>query len=180
MPMCCENELDILVLFFHFTDFWYVCCINWVLTKRTFTKSFARLYMLHLNLDLIGFSNREQPSNYNEGISYILLKINFCLQKFLKLLNIVGCSSFIYTMCVFRKKKTAFHFIFRCNTLITLIERENQELEEKERAEKKKKSGNANPNTPGGNATGKGANAGKRKATDNTPDTAQKHKKKKK
>lgn len=27
----------------------------------------------------------------------------------------------------------------RCNTLITLIERENQELEEKERLEKKKK-----------------------------------------
>ena len=27
----------------------------------------------------------------------------------------------------------------RCNTLITLIERENQELEEKERAEKKKR-----------------------------------------
>lgn len=52
-------------------------------------------------------------------------------------------------------------------------------MEEKERAEKKKKSGNANQNTPGGNATGKGASAGKRKA-DNTPDTAQKHKKKKK
>lgn len=68
---------------------------------------------------------------------------------------------------------------FRCNTLITLIERENQELEEKERAEKKKKSGNVNQNTPGGNSTGKGASSGKRKA-DNTPDTAQKNKKKKK
>ncbi|XP_075972859.1 nucleosome-remodeling ATPase imitation SWI isoform X1 [Anticarsia gemmatalis] len=79
----------------------------------------------------------------------------------------------------FLKSRTAVELQRRCNTLITLIERENQELEEKERAEKKKKSGNANQNTPGGNATGKGANTSKRKA-DNTPDTAQKHKKKKK
>lgn len=79
-------------------------------------------------------------------------------------------------------KKLVFNNLFstcRCNTLITLIERENQELEEKERAEKKKKSGTANQNTPGGNSAGKGANAGKRKA-DSTPDTAQGKQKKKK
>ncbi|OWR46917.1 Chromatin-remodeling complex ATPase chain Iswi [Danaus plexippus plexippus] len=79
----------------------------------------------------------------------------------------------------FLKSRTAVELQRRCNTLITLIERENQELEEKERAEKKKKSGNSNQNTPGGNATGKGANSGKRKA-ENTPDTTQKNKKKKK
>ncbi|VVC98655.1 unnamed protein product [Leptidea sinapis] len=73
-----------------------------------------------------------------------------------------------------------FDWFLKCNTLITLIERENQELEEKERAEKKKKSGNPNQNTPGGNSTGKGANAGKRKAADNATDSAQKNKKKKK
>ncbi|CAG9090664.1 hypothetical protein JYU34_009443 [Plutella xylostella] len=78
----------------------------------------------------------------------------------------------------FLKSRTAVELQRRCNTLITLIERENQELEEKERAEKKKKSGAPNQNTPGGNAS-KGASAGKRKA-DNTPDTAQKQKKKKK
>lgn len=78
-----------------------------------------------------------------------------------------------------RKKITFLNFYFRCNTLITLIERENQELEEKERAEKKKKSGNVAQNIPGANVAGKGANAGKRKA-ENTPDTAQKQKKKKK
>ena len=31
----------------------------------------------------------------------------------------------------------------RCNTLITLIERENMELEEREKAEKRRKSGKA-------------------------------------
>lgn len=79
----------------------------------------------------------------------------------------------------FLKSRTAVELQRRCNTLITLIERENQELEEKERAEKKKKSGNTNQNTPGVNASGKGASGGKRKA-ENTPDTTQKHKKKKK
>ncbi|KAL0267637.1 UNVERIFIED_CONTAM: hypothetical protein PYX00_009848 [Menopon gallinae] len=39
----------------------------------------------------------------------------------------------------FIKSRTAVELQRRCNTLITLIERENQELEEKERAEKKKR-----------------------------------------
>lgn len=39
----------------------------------------------------------------------------------------------------FIKSRTAMELQRRCNTLITLIERENQELEEKERAEKKKR-----------------------------------------
>lgn len=38
----------------------------------------------------------------------------------------------------FIKSRTALELQRRCNTLITLIERENQELEEKERAERKK------------------------------------------
>lgn len=40
----------------------------------------------------------------------------------------------------FLKSRTALELQRRCNTLITLIERENQELEEKERQERKKKS----------------------------------------
>ncbi|KRT79177.1 helicase [Oryctes borbonicus] len=39
----------------------------------------------------------------------------------------------------FLKSRTAMELQRRCNTLITLIERENQELEERERAERKKK-----------------------------------------
>uniref|UniRef100_T1JJZ1 Chromatin-remodeling complex ATPase chain Iswi n=1 Tax=Strigamia maritima TaxID=126957 RepID=T1JJZ1_STRMM len=39
----------------------------------------------------------------------------------------------------FIKSRTAMELQRRCNTLITLIERENQELEEKERAEKKRR-----------------------------------------
>ena len=42
----------------------------------------------------------------------------------------------------FIKSRTAMELQRRCNTLITLIERENHEIEEKEKAEKKsKKSG---------------------------------------
>ncbi|RZF43147.1 hypothetical protein LSTR_LSTR012567 [Laodelphax striatellus] len=58
----------------------------------------------------------------------------------------------------FIKSRTAVELQRRCNTLITLIERENQDLEEKERAEKKKrgprgaaakrKSENVGSNTP--------------------------------
>ena len=39
----------------------------------------------------------------------------------------------------FLKSRTAMELQRRCNTLITLIERENMELEEKEKAEKKEK-----------------------------------------
>ncbi|GAB6033284.1 SWI/SNF- matrix-associated actin-dependent regulator of chromatin sub A member 5 [Chamberlinius hualienensis] len=46
----------------------------------------------------------------------------------------------------FIKSRTATELQRRCNTLITLIERENQELEEKEKAEKKKRG--PKPGTP--------------------------------
>lgn len=49
----------------------------------------------------------------------------------------------------FIKSRTALELQRRCNTLITLIERENLELEEKERAEKKKKT----PKTPGNSSS---------------------------
>lgn len=45
----------------------------------------------------------------------------------------------------FLKSRTALELQRRCNTLITLIERENQEMEEKDRADKKKKSSKTNP-----------------------------------
>ncbi|XP_017778534.1 PREDICTED: chromatin-remodeling complex ATPase chain Iswi isoform X2 [Nicrophorus vespilloides] len=55
----------------------------------------------------------------------------------------------------FLKSRTAMELQRRCNTLITLIERENQELEEKERAEKKKKNPKAqNASMQGGPKTG--------------------------
>lgn len=52
----------------------------------------------------------------------------------------------------FLKSRTAIELQRRCNTLITLIERENQELEEKDRAEKKKKSSKGNVSSHGTNA----------------------------
>lgn len=45
----------------------------------------------------------------------------------------------------FLKSRTALELQRRCNTLITLIERENQEMEEKDRLDKKKKSSKSNP-----------------------------------
>ena len=47
----------------------------------------------------------------------------------------------------FIKSRTAMELQRRCNTLITLIERENHEIEEKEKAEKKAKKGKAASNT---------------------------------
>lgn len=44
----------------------------------------------------------------------------------------------------FLKSRTALELQRRCNTLITLIERENQEMEEKDRLDKKKKSSKSN------------------------------------
>lgn len=44
----------------------------------------------------------------------------------------------------FLKSRTALELQRRCNTLITLIERENQEMEEKDRLDKKKKSSKTN------------------------------------
>lgn len=76
----------------------------------------------------------------------------------------------------FLKSRTALELQRRCNTLITLIERENQELEEKERADKKKKSGVAN-STPG-SVSGKNTAAAKRKAETNDNQAKQKKKKK--
>ena len=42
-----------------------------------------------------------------------------------------------YHVCIFQELQR------RCNTLITLIERENQEMEDRERAEKRKSKGKA-------------------------------------
>ena len=53
----------------------------------------------------------------------------------------------------FIKSRTAMELQRRCNTLITLIERENHEIEEREKAEKKSK---------------KGSSSGSNKASDQT------------
>nr|CAD7394292.1 unnamed protein product [Timema cristinae] len=84
----------------------------------------------------------------------------------------------------FIKSRTAMELQRRCNTLITLIERENQELEEKERAEKKKRaprglSGSLG-GTPGGMAMGGTKSAQKRKGENlSTPENKSGRKKKK-
>ncbi|KAK7097547.1 SWI/SNF-related matrix-associated actin-dependent regulator of chromatin subfamily A member 5-like [Littorina saxatilis] len=70
----------------------------------------------------------------------------------------------------FIKSRTAMELQRRCNTLITLIERENMELEEREKADRRKRGG-PKSGTPGKSAQ-------KRKA-DGTPDNRGRPKKKK-
>merc|ERR1719429_280164 len=62
----------------------------------------------------------------------------------------------------FIKSRTAMELQRRCNTLITLIERENHEIEEKEKAEKKKKGGKSSDSKGGNKDTP--SKGGKRKA----------------
>ena len=63
----------------------------------------------------------------------------------------------------------------RCNTLITLIERENQELEEKEKQERKKQKSSIKSNSAQGKVDSKGV---KRKSELPTPEKAVLKKKK--
>lgn len=62
----------------------------------------------------------------------------------------------------FIKSRTAAELQRRCNTLITLIERENQELEEKEKAERKRRGG-GRPSTPKGKRKMDGMPDGRKK-----------------
>ncbi|CAN8012791.1 unnamed protein product [Ixodes pacificus] len=62
----------------------------------------------------------------------------------------------------FIKSRTAAELQRRCNTLITLIERENQELEEKEKAERKRRGG-GRPSTPKGKRKMDGMPEGRKK-----------------
>lgn len=78
----------------------------------------------------------------------------------------------------FLKSRTAMELQRRCNTLITLIERENQELEERERQERKKKGGgkggSANTSgiqTPGSTPNAGSSKGGQKRKNDNTVST---------
>lgn len=65
------------------------------------------------------------PHGHGE-LSHMVLADSLYFMKFAYSFNILMC------VCVQELQR-------RCNTLITLIERENMELEERERAEKKKR-----------------------------------------
>ncbi|XP_059485760.1 chromatin-remodeling complex ATPase chain Iswi [Neocloeon triangulifer] len=80
----------------------------------------------------------------------------------------------------FIKSRTAMELQRRCNTLITLIERENQELEEKERQEKKKrgpKPGNSQANAS--QAASSSTPGSQKKRAEPAPETKGGRKKKK-
>lgn len=86
----------------------------------------------------------------------------------------------------FIKSRTAMELQRRCNTLITLIERENQELEEKERQEKKKRgprSSTATSSTPAQNSVNQSGSSTPAPSTPNansaTPNAAKQSQKRK-
>lgn len=86
----------------------------------------------------------------------------------------------------FIKSRTAMELQRRCNTLITLIERENQELEEKERQEKKKRgprsSNVAGTSTPAQNSTSQSSSTpapGTPSANSGTPNATKQSQKRK-
>jgi len=77
----------------------------------------------------------------------------------------------------FIKSRTAMELQRRCNTLITLIERENTEIEEKEKAEKKKKPNKSSSNE---NKNSTPSKQGKRKAEKEEEEASKSKKKSKK
>merc|ERR1739846_156168 len=77
----------------------------------------------------------------------------------------------------FIKSRTAMELQRRCNTLITLIERENHEIEEKEKAEKKKKGNKSSSNDNKNSTPSKQA---KRKAEKEEEENSKSKKKSKK
>merc|ERR1739838_354455 len=77
----------------------------------------------------------------------------------------------------FIKSRTAMELQRRCNTLITLIERENTEIEEKEKAEKKKKPNKSSSNE---NKNSTPSKQGKRKAEKEEEENSKSKKKSKK
>lgn len=114
----------------------------------------VRIYNVFLN----------QPQNkisFNLGKNYIeeedrflvcmLHKLGFDKENVYEELRAAIRSSPQFRFDWFLKSRTALELQRRCNTLITLIERENQEIEEKEKLDKKKtKTNNAAANTPKG------------------------------
>lgn len=102
----------------------------------------------------------------------------------MKLLTSPKSSSPQFRFDWFLKSRTALELQRRCNTLITLIERENSELEEKERLEKKKKTGKGTgtpaSGTPVLTTTGQQKNNQKRKGDTSIPINDSKSAKKKK
>lgn len=77
----------------------------------------------------------------------------------------------------FLKSRTAMELQRRCNTLITLIERENAELEEREKNEKKKKMPKSSNVV--GTPTVLGSKSSQKRKLDSTGGSVEKKKKKK-
>uniref|UniRef100_A0A182ILL8 Uncharacterized protein n=1 Tax=Anopheles atroparvus TaxID=41427 RepID=A0A182ILL8_ANOAO len=155
--------------------------------KRALDSKMAR-YRAPFHQLRIAYANNK-GKNYTEEEDRFLVcmlhKLGFDKENVYEELRAAVRSAPQFRFDWFLKSRTALELQRRCNTLITLIERENQELEEKERLEKKKKTGGGNVGGGVGAGTGGGAGGGtqksnqKRKA-ETAPAANDKNKKKKK
>lgn len=135
------------------------------------------------HIDLIEFEGKPTITNtpffFHRFLVCMLHKLGFDKENVYEDLRAAVHNAPQFRFDWFLKSRTAVELQRRCNTLITLIERENQELEEKERAEKKKKTpgGMSGPAGAGG---AKGGAGGKRKGDSSLQENQGKQKKKKK
>lgn len=119
--------------------------IGWkVSRKKSFFSSFQMSrYRAPFHQLRITYGNNK-GKNYTEEedrfLVCILHKLGFDKENvYEELRSAVRCAP-QFRFDWFIKSRTALELQRRCNTLITLIERENQEMEEKDRLDKKKKS----------------------------------------
>lgn len=146
---------------------WFVCYTNSASTRKMCTRTCDRPY------------GKYSHTKCDQSHSHLL--------KCSNAQSIFRSSSPQFRFDWFLKSRTALELQRRCNTLITLIERENLELEEKERQEKKKKTGKGTgtpatgtPNSSVLTSAGQQKNNQKRKADAAIPVNDSKSAKKKK
>lgn len=141
-------------------------------------------------LHKLGFDKENVYEDLRSAVRWVVANINLIATIEFRIDFSYSCncsSSPQFRFDWFLKSRTALELQRRCNTLITLIERENLELEEKERQEKKKKTGKGTgtpatgtPNSGVLTSAGQQKNNQKRKAEAAIPVNDSKSAKKKK
>jgi len=116
-----------------------------ILIKKSLDAKIAR-YRAPFHMLRIAYGTNK-GKNYTEEEDRFLVcmlhKLGFDKENVYEELRAMVRNSPQFRFDWFIKSRTAMELQRRCNTLITLIERENHEIEEKERAEKKKKGENS-------------------------------------
>uniref|UniRef100_A0A182M2R7 SANT domain-containing protein n=1 Tax=Anopheles culicifacies TaxID=139723 RepID=A0A182M2R7_9DIPT len=150
--------------------------------KRALDSKMAR-YRAPFHQLRIAYGNNK-GKNYTEEEDRFLVcmlhKLGFDRENVYEELRVAVRSAPQFRFDWFLKSRNAHALQRRCNTLITLIERENQEIEEKERLEKKKKTGGTGGSTVVGSGAGGTPKSNQKRKADNTVPSNDKNKKKRK